>query len=304
MWMRMARFATQLDADGNHRQADEMDKRLIRAQSKFRPIDELPHLPVAPYDTSLRSLLEGKRWKITPYEMESKTDVARPYRVGIDPHPVPGVVEVAKENDTHPTQSIWYRPDLAEHEVLPAERTYRYHHKFHPNPELKESLADLGEQEAGGGGFLYRGIHADELANILSNWEINSDGSFNLSGQEGVTCFTTDPRIAEIYANGFAPYHAKPNFTHPGYVIKIRFSLPEDAHLVKNITSRGEIELKGPIEADRIVDIFRAQPYAVTSGFANLKQQWPDPEYAASDADFPSAHVGWERAEDQMEKLR
>lgn len=264
------------------------------AATKYEELESFPEVELSPMDSMLSELLKNRRWRTRPLRRNDYyfTPGER-YTVDISPHAVGGMEEVSKEGGWYPGyMSDYYIPDLADHE---AERSGNLvFNRYHMRPD--SGLQDKSPEEENGE-FIYRGIHADELESILKTGEINSDSSYNFENQRDVTCFSLDPRQAEHYATGFAPMHAKPSFTHPAYVIKMKMPPPEK---IKRINAP-EVEVYSPIDASQIVDIYRAKPYAIRGGWIDVEP--PDGghrNYHSGSWSHPISWVGWERAEDKM----
>lgn len=270
------------------------------AKLSYEELDGMPEVELSPLETALRELMKGRRWRVRPYRRTSDYDWDRrpKYTLDISPHPVPGMIDVpAGHPEYYPGYwSNYYRPELAEHE---RERSGGLtFDRFHLKPE-SGLTTNTGEEE--NGQFIYRGLHADELDSILRTGKIESDGSYNLAGQEAVTCFSLDPRQAEHYATGFAPFHAKPSFTHPAYVIKMRMPPSEKIRKI----NAPEVEVYSPIDASQIVDIYRAKPYAIKGGFTDINPPNGTMNYYYSGSgSHPTSRVGWERAEDKISPLQ
>jgi hypothetical protein len=114
--------------------------------------------------------------------------------------------------------------------------------------------------------LMYRGMSADELADILMKGEVKSRGDMNFTGgQEGLTYFSSDPPVAESYANAFAPSRFKPDMQKPAYVISARRAPGERIVNVPG-TGRDEIGVSGATPIDDIVGVYRGSTTAYYPG--------------------------------------
>ena len=114
--------------------------------------------------------------------------------------------------------------------------------------------------------LMYRGMSAEELADILHNKRVQSRGDMNFTGgQEGLTYFSSDPLVAESYSNAFAPSQYMPNMEKPAYVISARRPL---ADKIRNVpgTGRDEIGVIGSVPIEDIVGIHRGNTTAYYPG--------------------------------------
>ena len=90
---------------------------------------------------------------------------------------------------------------------------------------------------------------------VKENRYIQSDGRLNLSNEEGLTLYSSDPSGAHTYATGFAVEEYRPTASKPSYVIEVKktpsFRVQEKTHYltasepvpVDNITKVIEIRL-------------------------------------------------------------
>lgn len=132
--------------------------------------------------------------------------------------------------------------------------------------------------------LMYRGMSAEELADILRNRRVQSRGDMNFTGgQEGLTYFSTDPLVAESYSNAFAPSFYMPNMEKPAYVISARRP-PSDR--IKNVPGTGSDEI-GVIGATPIEDIVGVHRGSTTAYYPGIEEKG----YSQK----PSAMLNWER---------
>lgn len=127
-----------------------------------------------------------------------------------------------------------------------------------PHPYLE----DVAPNDSG---LMYRGMSADELADILLRREIKSKGDYNLTGQEGLTYFTTDPASAAYYASAYAPEQYKANMERPAYVIAAKRAEPKNVTPVEGVGSH-EVGVNVPIPLEDIRGIYRGKTTAYDPG--------------------------------------
>jgi hypothetical protein len=149
--------------------------------------------------------------------------------------------------------------------LVPIEPTRRLEEVLKADPEL-----------------MYRGMSAEELANFLRSSEIKSNGSYNMSGQEGLTYFTSDPDSAQYYANSFAPEGHKPNMERPAYVVAAKRPPSENIIHVPGVADH-EIGVNRATPVDDVVNIYRG---TTTDFYPGLKEKGL---YVA-----PRASLNWE----------
>lgn len=123
--------------------------------------------------------------------------------------------------------------------LLPIEPTRRLDEILKADPEL-----------------MYRGMSADELASFLRSAEIKSTGSYNMTGQEGLTYFTSDPDSAQFYANSFAPEGHKPNMERPAYVVAAKRAPSQNIIHVPGVAEH-EIGVNRATPVEDVVGIYR-----------------------------------------------
>ncbi|UMO75972.1 large polyvalent protein [Planktothrix phage Pag-Yong1] len=153
--------------------------------------------------------------------------------------------------------------------------------RLEPKPNLVQDIEDLGVRPQEG--IIFRGMSAGEYENFLRSGEIRSNGSYNLQGQDGLTYFSTDPRSAQSYANGFAPEEFKPTFDRPAYIVAARAPAPSDTRRVPG-TGNHEIGVTRPIRAEEVTAVYRGNVVAY------VPAQREGGFYAA-----PTAFVHWEQ---------
>ena len=130
--------------------------------------------------------------------------------------------------------------------------------------------------------LMYRGMSADELADILMKREIKSKGDYNFDNQQGLTYFTTDPASAESYANAFAPEQHKPNMERPAYIIAAKRA-PDSKITNVGGTATHELGVNAPTSLNDVVGVYRGKTTAYTPGIK-------EPGFYSA----PTARLYWE----------
>lgn len=131
--------------------------------------------------------------------------------------------------------------------------------------------------------LMYRGISAEELADILLNRRVQSRGDMNFTGgQEGLTYFSKDPLVAESYSNSFAPSRYKPSMERPAYVISAR--RPPQTR-IRDVPGTGgdEIGVIGETSLNDIVGLHRG---STTAYYPGIEKK--------GFSQNPSASLNWE----------
>lgn len=113
--------------------------------------------------------------------------------------------------------------------------------------------------------LMYRGMSADELADILLNRQIKSRGDYNFDNQKGLTYFTSDPASAESYANGFAPADHKPNMERPAYIVAAKRPSGDAITNVGGVATH-EIGVNRPTPLNDVVGVYRGKTTAFDPG--------------------------------------
>jgi hypothetical protein len=114
-------------------------------------------------------------------------------------------------------------------------------------PILREGWSyDIPKNEE----YMYRGMSWEEYQSILEDGFIKSMGDYNIGdAQMGLTYFTSTPRSAQSYADGFAPPLYRSSIGRPAVVIavpkRVGIKVPgtaEDEIGIKETIKRGEIK--------------------------------------------------------------
>lgn len=107
-------------------------------------------------------------------------------------------------------------------------------------------------------GVIFRGMSAQEYANVLRTGEIRSNGSYNIGDQQvGLTYYSTEPDSAASYATSFAPSQHAPTFDQPAYVVGVHMPDQNRIRYVKG-TGEHEVGVIGPIPVLDIIEVYRA----------------------------------------------
>jgi hypothetical protein len=131
------------------------------------------------------------------------------------PKPHPGIVRYHSGREDQPHKFSYYDPRYAELKTIGEDEPIIARKIAVPKSDVNEEIEPLDDPDT-----IYRGMSSEEYDNIIKSGEVESKGTHNIGeGQKGLTYWTTDPRMADSYANGFAPAEFKPTFTHPAYVI-------------------------------------------------------------------------------------
>ena len=180
-----------------------------------------------------------------------------------------------------------YDPELAEIETL--------------NADVPEIMRDIAVLKKGMPGrvpiernpdHMYRGIDAEEYESYLHSGKIKSKSDYNLEGQEGLTYWSSDPRQAESYSNGFAPPDHKPTFEKPCYILVAKRVAPEHETRVKG-TGETEIGVNRAVEQDEVLEVWRGKVASMNAGSYSITDH--DGGFVAGSGSAPSPQVVWEK---------
>ncbi len=143
----------------------------------------------------------------------------------------------------------YYDPEIADLETDEGEYAYtRAKHK----PGFSETILPLGD------GVIYRGIAYEEMQHINDTGLVTSSGEYNMTGQEGLTYWTTSIDSAIYYANGFAPSTHKPTFERPCYVIAA--NMPKETRHVPGVAEH-EVGVARAISQEEIIAMWEGRVY-------------------------------------------
>ena len=141
---------------------------------------------------------------------------------------------------------------------------------------------------------VYRGMCFEEFRAVVEDGRVRSHGLWNMSGQEGMTLWTSDPETAAHYANGFAPMHRRAAFGRPAYVLAI--GRPDDA-----VRSRGmpenEVGTMGSVDSELIHAVWEGEVYDFDPGSIDLVLQ--DGIWRTGSMSQPTSSVVWRRLDDE-----
>lgn len=124
--------------------------------------------------------------------------------------------------------------------------------------------------------YMYRGISAPELRNIMSAGYIQSDAHLNFENQQNVTCFADNADQAFSYAGGFAPWYEAPSYEEPGYVLEVKKS----PHGVVNRV--GEIEVPGRVSNTDINKVYEVKIAEENAGNFDVRADYLNMETGIS----------------------
>lgn len=182
----------------------------------------------------------------------------------------------------------YYDPKMAKLETLDAGTPYESQIP-RPLPGLVTEIHPLESKDN-----MYRGMSDEEFQHFQKTGKIESRGTYNLPGQEGLTYWTTDTKTAEAYANGFAPWSMIPTFEKPAYVVAAK--IPKE---VRNVPGTGvnEVGVARPMTKDEVIAIWRGDVYSHRPGKVDLKREgYSGDTYVEGSRVSPSSSVVW-RAE-------
>jgi 8-oxo-dGTP pyrophosphatase MutT (NUDIX family) len=165
------------------------------------------------------------------------------------------------------------------------ERTYAV-----PNDEASTRITPLKDPDV-----IYRGMSAEEYEALKTSGVTKSKGGYNIgSDQEGLSYWTTDPEMANSYANSFAPWQQKPTFEKPAYILAMKRPKPEETKHVEG-TGEAEVGVNRAVQKDEILSAWRGSVYDHEDGEFDLTQNSYDdkPEYRTGGGTAPSARVSW-----------
>lgn len=222
-----------------------------------------------------KSLLLNDRYDVSVAKLEAKGHQYQPeYSIRYAPHQTPGIKSfVDKGRDALHT---YYDPEVGQvgpHPIFEGRQTVT------PKPasgyltweQMKESYPNW---DTASSDFVYRGMSAEEMAEVVRTGEIKSYGAYNIGKeQEGLTFFGTDASIANSYASSYAPVSMKATFDRPAFIVKVR--RPADEQLVLNPRLENEVGVRGSVPADQIVEVIEVRPYEVQEGVMELKASDP-----------------------------
>ena len=165
-------------------------------------------------------------------------------------------------------------------------------------PVLKPESGYSDKILASEDGNFYRGVSWEEFQFILNNGFIRSDCSYNLGeAQMGCTYFSEDPTTAASYGGTFQPYHMRPTFDKPGFVVKIK-QQPETRIDRKVSLGTNEIAVVGDVPISEIMEIYEIRPYAIGEGYVEIYQRYIPGKgevYVEGSRSTPSVHVGYKK---------
>jgi hypothetical protein len=143
--------------------------------------------------------------------------------------------------------------------------------------------------------IIYRGMSAEEFESIKKNGYVESRGDYNIGDeQKGQTFWSTDPRTAESYANGFAPWPYVATFDKPAYVIAIH----KPANAVIRPEYPEEVAVPGRISKEEIIGVWQGEVYSHRPGEYDLNRiGYSGNEYQTGGGVAAASYLLWNRNE-------
>jgi len=116
-------------------------------------------------------------------------------------------------------------------------------------------------------GTIYRGMSYEEYQHATATGKLESLGGYNLSGQEGLTYYSSDIEQAASYANGFAPWQYAATPSRPAVVVAVK---DPGGHVVDQQRPT-EIGIRAAINASDITRVHFGHPVSVTAGKTEIR---------------------------------
>lgn len=253
------------------------------------PIDPRT-LPLYEWDSALREMLNDPS-RFTYKYRESIPDWGDQRRHRFDVTHSGAPATHTFNDEWGKTKTYGYDPDLADPEDNRFGTTFR----LRPHPEWKDEayrneagdlVTPFEDEVQADPSMLYRGLSHEEWEQAKQRGYFQSNGEYNLGKEQG-TLYSTDPSQARSYASGFAPWHRKPGFNAPSYVIGV--PRPEGAHQNPGLGlgDTTEMVVPGQVPFDQVRQAWQFRPYAAQNGSMELRtenygEQWggrPDTSY-------------------------
>lgn len=137
---------------------------------------------------------------------------------------------------------------------------------------------------------LYRGMSYEEYTSAMRSGAFKSEGSYNIGEQEkGLTYFSSDPRQAQSYAHGFAPWQYAATPTRPAVVVAVK---DPGGHIV-HPQRPSEIGITGKVPTSSIKQVYFGKPYAIKAGQIDVINEFG--RVAEGSRMSPSIGVLWGR---------
>lgn len=215
-------------------------------------------------DPRALELLEGRRFKLHPTGQDR--DWGGFYRYNFDMEPI-GFPQTHEFTDEWGKRKRYgYDPEIA----TPENDRFGTRFNLGDHPEWKDEMAYRDHVQADPN-MIYRGLSHEEWENALRNNYFESNQEYNVGGEQG-TLFSTDPEQARSYATGFAPWHRKPGFNTPSYVIGV--PRPESAYAHPGMgPDTTEVIVPGQIPFGQVQNAWQFRPYAHQWGDTNFRTE-------------------------------
>jgi hypothetical protein len=159
----------------------------------------------------------------------------------------------------------------------------------HARAAIPNDFPDVGEP-----GVIYRGMSADEYKDFLATGKLKSKGEYNIGdSQGGLTYYSTNPRSARAYAHGFTPTQFQATVDKPAYVVAIR----SDGLPIREVpgTAEHEVGVVGEVGKDRVVSVYRGDPYSVSHGNTEFIEDFLG--VRQGNGNSPEASLIWKKIE-------
>jgi hypothetical protein len=178
----------------------------------------------------------------------------------------------------------YYDPKIAELKTFDKGEPYEFQvPQLKTNSGLSNSIEPLSDPNT-----IYRGMSAGEYNNFLQTGKIQSNGEYNLEGQNGLTYWSSDPKSAVSYSNSFAPAKFKARPDAPAYVVATR--KPNEVVNVNGVDSH-EVGVSRPIDKSEIIGIWEGKPYSIEPFKISLRPS--NNGYAEGSSVTGSPQLGW-----------
>jgi hypothetical protein len=242
----------------------------------------IPGLPPGKLSRALREFKKRDAFEMTA----AKGSYGRGrYEVVVKAKPVPGIKTIGEG-----TRMYQYDPAYAHEEVLYPEDPIISRTIATPNEGLTTELPVQKDPTK-----MYRGMSSEEYEDYLKTGEFKSKSEYNMSNQQGLTYWSTDPDQAESYANGFAPVQFRPTFEKPAYVVVAKKADESDTVHAKG-TGENELGIKRAVKADEVAEVWRGRVVVFNAGEYGVSDLGDD-TFEDGSAMPVGAEVVWEKVE-------
>lgn len=143
-------------------------------------------------------------------------------------------------------------------------------------------------------GVMFRGMSAEEYRQFLATGQVQTAGTYNMSGQEGLTYWSTSPEAAVSYASSFAPAQFKASFDRPAYVVAARRTDSTDERAVKGVAEH-EIGVSRAVARGEVLDVFEGVVYAQTPSSYSIRETGIEGERRVGGSSQGNTYIGWRK---------